>query len=236
MKYIGKKKIKNATRKVIKYFPSLKDKVEFYNDKELAEKELVNLNEVKAVFLRLIWFFENPDEQDFSIQYLYKHLNNDWLRLALEVITEYFEEDTYLLINEKKSNTSLIKEDKVKDLLSMKEVSELLMSCGYNYYPQKIATYLKRNKFVEPDVIISNIKYWKPHTIDKFMKNLEVLEIVKRNNLIKEGTLVLIVSGEFSNKKGIVRDNQLPVLWIELLENQQIINVAFSDLKIVEEQ
>lgn len=50
----------------------------------LVEVAMQGLTEVEAVFLRLAWFFEAPEQESFNIGLLYHHLENEWLEFALE--------------------------------------------------------------------------------------------------------------------------------------------------------
>ncbi|MBZ5752052.1 hypothetical protein [Metabacillus rhizolycopersici] len=75
--------MKNVTKRIIENFPNLEKTKE--------------INTVEATFLHLAWFFEEPENQGFNIGLLYKHLDNDWLELALELIAQFFREETYFI-------------------------------------------------------------------------------------------------------------------------------------------
>jgi hypothetical protein len=75
----------------------LENKLVAHESVELAADALQSLDYVERTFLKLAWFFENPDNENFDLKTLYKHLDDDWLEWALELITLYFREDTYLI-------------------------------------------------------------------------------------------------------------------------------------------
>ncbi|CAG9622786.1 hypothetical protein BACCIP111883_03577 [Sutcliffiella rhizosphaerae] len=134
----------------------------------LDEESLNQLDEVQATFQRLACFFEAPGKESFDIASLYHHLDNDWLELALELITEYFREDTYLI---KKSSYSLVKDG--SDYYSLSQFADYLSKQGLRYDRQKLNLYYDRGKVQVPDLIIGGKKYWSLNTFENIAKMSE---------------------------------------------------------------
>src|SRR5207253_2913317 len=90
-------KMKRSTKRIMEMFPKLKGKLKAYENITLAEEALKGLNDVEATFLKLAFFFEEPESGNFNLGLLYKHLDNGWLEFALELMVQFFREDTYLI-------------------------------------------------------------------------------------------------------------------------------------------
>ncbi|MGP9041927.1 hypothetical protein [Cytobacillus kochii] len=72
--------MKKATKRVIiKHFPILKDKISAYENVLLIEETLNGLNEIEKTFLKITWFFEEPESQSFDIRNLYLYLTENGL-------------------------------------------------------------------------------------------------------------------------------------------------------------
>ena len=69
--------MKKTSLRIIEKFPILENKLLSYEDLESAAEVLQSLEPVKRTFLRLAWFFENPDQEHFDLNILYKELDND---------------------------------------------------------------------------------------------------------------------------------------------------------------
>ncbi|ASV70213.1 hypothetical protein [Cytobacillus kochii] len=158
--------MKKATEKVLEIFPVLESKITAYENVLLIEESMKGLNEIEKTFLKLIWFFEEPESQSFDIRNLYLHLTDEWLELTLELITDYFREETYLI--QTKPTFSIIKED--DEYLGMSQLANYLTENGLNYSKQRINMAYKRGKMAEPDLVISGMKYWSIETAEKFLK------------------------------------------------------------------
>jgi hypothetical protein len=155
--------MKKTTGRIVESFPDLKDKLNAYENILLIEEAMKGLDDIRATFLKLAWFFENPEHENFNIGYLYRYLDNDWLEFALELITEYFREDTYLI---QKPSYSLIKDG--SDYLSLSQFADYLSEQGLRYDRQKLNLYYDRGKVPEPDLVIGGIKYWSIKTVQSF--------------------------------------------------------------------
>lgn len=158
--------MKKATEKVIESFPMLESKISACENELLIEESMKGLNEVEKTFLKLIWFFEDPKSQSFDIRKLYLHLTDEWLELALELMTDYFREETYLI--QTKSTFSIVKEE--DEYLGMSQFADYLTENGLKYTKQRINMAYKRGKMVEPDLVISGVKYWSIETAEKFLE------------------------------------------------------------------
>jgi hypothetical protein len=142
--------LKKATKQIIEIFPNLEEKKE--------------LNEVEATFLKLACFFEDPEHQDFNIGLLYKHLDNDWLELALELMVQFFSEDTYLI---KRPALSFVRKGS-NGYFNQKQFADFLAENGLNYDKRKLNVYYKRGKISEPDLEIGGTTYWSKASVEKF--------------------------------------------------------------------
>lgn len=164
--------MKYSTRKILEFFPMLKDKIPNHDSILLEEQTLNELNETEQVFLKMIWFFESPSKNNFNLYDLLKYIDKDWLSFALECIVSFFENDTYLL---KDAHFSIIKEG--NDYMNQTRFADFLNEHkslhGKNFSRAMLNTYLKRGVIPEPDLIIGNTKYWEKDTcrdyLDKIM-------------------------------------------------------------------
>lgn len=155
--------MKKATLRIVNVFPQFKCILEDQSNPSLIEESLRKLNDIEGTFLQLALFFENPNTQDFSLSALYHNLDDDWLELALELITDYFQKDTYLI---KKPSYSLIKDG--SDYLSLSQFADFLSEEGLRYDRQKINLYYERGKVPKPDLVIGGIKYWSIYTAAQY--------------------------------------------------------------------
>ncbi|MBN8194202.1 hypothetical protein JI667_18895 [Bacillus sp. NTK074B] len=155
--------MKNATRRILETFPTFNDEMHTYENRKQAHEALTGMDEVQATFLQLAWFFEDPDNETFDIGLLYRHLDNEWLEFALELITEYFQKDTYLI---QKPTYSLIREG--ADYKSMSQFADYLSEQGLRYDRQKLNLYLERGKVPQPDLVVGGIKYWSKETVQNY--------------------------------------------------------------------
>jgi hypothetical protein len=97
---------------------------------------------------------------------LYQHLDGDWLEFALELITRYFREETYLI---QKPSYSLIKDG--SDFLNLTEFARYLTDQGVPYDRQKLNLYYERGKVPKADLLLgSGKKYWHLSTVQAFCK------------------------------------------------------------------
>lgn len=172
--------MKKSTKKVLENFPQLE---QFLNSNEsslLYGQSLNKLTEVEQTFLRLAWFFENPKEESFSLENIYKNLDGQWVVFVLEVIYVFFAEDTFLV---KKENFSVITEE--SEYLNQTDFARFLTDNGFEFSRQKLNIYVSRKVVPGCDVELSGVQYWKKETCQSYLDSLvreqdgEVKETVK---------------------------------------------------------
>jgi len=200
--------MKSATRNIIEYLPSvennLKDKVS--TKKPTDSLDTVDLDHVIDTFTKLAKFFESPEKEVFNLQDIYNNLDDSWLRLALDSISLFFEEDTYLI---KDSEPIIMKEE---DYLSQKEFANYLNENGQKFSEAKMSVYVQRNVIPEPDLMVINRRYWKKETCKDFLISLKNKEFIYKkinlhlieNKLNNKNTLLLGNGG--SGKTNLLHD------------------------------
>jgi len=156
--------MKQATKRILEYFPMLEKYLPSNENTILSDNALSQVSEVEQVFLRLTWFFENPEKENFNLETLYKQLDNDWLEFALEVILTFFKEDTYLIQN---PSHSIITDGDY--YMNQSRFAEFLNENGLKYDRSKLNVYLDRGIVPKPDIIISGTMYWERSTCEKFL-------------------------------------------------------------------
>jgi hypothetical protein len=155
--------MKKSTRRVIETFPLLEQKLLEHGSNELEEEIPRPLNQIQSTFLKLAIFFEKPESAYFDLAVLYKNLDDDWLEWALELITQFFREDTFLI---KKPSFALIKDG--SEFLNLSQFANYLTEQGVKYDRQKVNLYLERGKIPEPDLLVGGTKYWSSSTVIKY--------------------------------------------------------------------
>lgn len=157
--------MKIATEMILDEFPILEEEITANESVLLSNQALEKLSEVEQVFLRLAWFFERPEEENFNLDSLYNHLDNDWLEFALEVIYTFFHKDTYLIQN---PTNSIITG---KDIyMNQTRFANFLNENGLKYDKAKMSTYIKRGIIPPADITVSGTKYWERLTCENFLE------------------------------------------------------------------
>lgn len=156
--------MKKTTKRIIEKLPNLKDKILAHESVLLAEEALQALRKEERTFLKLAWFFEDPEHANFDLTSLYKNLEDDWLEWALELIALYFQEDTYLI---KKPSFSIIKTNN-SDYLNQSQFANYLTENGLKYDRAKVKNYYDRGNIPAADLIVSNTTYWKVETVQEY--------------------------------------------------------------------
>lgn len=163
--------MRKTTSKVVEMFPALEKHIPDYDSVLLEQQTLNQFNDVEQVFLKLIWFFENPNEYNFNLFDLYRSLDDDWLSFALECIVSFFENDTYLL---KETQFSLVKES--NDYLNQTRFADFLNEHkslhGKNFSRAMLNSYLNRGIIPEPDLELAGTKYWLKETCEEYLSSL----------------------------------------------------------------
>ncbi|WP_338473320.1 hypothetical protein R4Z10_21485 (plasmid) [Niallia sp. XMNu-256] len=157
--------MKNTTKRIIEKFPSLEEKVLEMTGSRLVVGEDISLDSVECTFLKLALFFENPENAHFDLASLYKDLDNDWLEWALELITHFFQKDTFLIQN---PSFVIIKDG--SDYLNLTQFAQFLTDQGLRYDRQKVNLYYERGKIPQPDLLIGGTKYWSRATASRYME------------------------------------------------------------------
>ncbi|MBT2695913.1 hypothetical protein J7E79_00425 [Bacillus sp. ISL-40] len=85
-------------------------------------------------------FFEAPEYESFNIGLLYHHLENEWLEFALELMTQFFQEDTYLI---QKPTFSILRETP-DHYFNQKQFADFLSVHGLHYDKRKLNVYYSR--------------------------------------------------------------------------------------------
>ncbi|MGM0877469.1 MAG: hypothetical protein ACQEWV_22720 [Bacillota bacterium] len=156
--------MKKSTKRIVETFPNFENKLMVYKNSLLIEEALKGLNQVEATFLKLAWFFEEPEHQNFNIGLLYHHLDGEWLELALELITQFFKEDTFLI---QQPTFSIIREGKGR-FFNQKQFADFLSESGLNYDKRKLNVYYNRGKLPKADLELGGKPYWSKLTVVDF--------------------------------------------------------------------
>jgi len=157
--------MKAATKKIMEELPVLEQYLNSNESTLLSDQVLSQLTNVEQVFLRLAWFFENPNKENFNLESFYKHLEDDWLEFGLELIHLFFRNDTYLI---KEPTHSIITDGDY--YMNQSRFAEFLSEHGLNYDKAKLSVYISRGKAPKADIIISGTKYWERPTCERFLK------------------------------------------------------------------
>jgi hypothetical protein len=173
--------VKKSTKRIIETFPHFEDKLIIYKNNLLVEEAVEGLNHVEATCLTLACFFEEPEHKNFNIGLLYQHLNNNWLELALELITQFFKEDTYLI---EQSTFSIIRKGN-NEYFNQKQFADFLSDSGLNYDKRKLSVYYSRGKIPKPDVELAGTPYWSKSTVEGFCE--------QEKNRLKKDLLTKII-------------------------------------------
>lgn len=163
--------MKKSINLVYELYPNVRRKLE--ND------NTITLNEKEEVFYKLALFFQSP-EYSFDLAILYERLDGEDLMNALNSITTFFKEDTYLLNDFKTETYTVVKEG---ELYNQKMFSDYLVCQGFStMIPKVLNVYYKRGKLPTPDLMIGNKPYWTKSKIEKFAEYLKK----EKTNLYKK--------------------------------------------------
>jgi hypothetical protein len=156
--------MKRSTKRIIEKFPNFKGKLKANENILLMEEAIKGLTEVDAVFLKLAWFFEAPEQESFNIGLLYHHLDNEWLEFALELMSQFFREDTYLI---QKPTHSILRENQ-DDYFNQKKFADFLSENGLKYDKRKLNVYYSRGKIPKADLELAGTPYWSKSTVEEY--------------------------------------------------------------------
>lgn len=155
-----------SVNKIYTRYPELKKK------KQKATDPKVPLTTKEAVFIQLINFFERPSENQFSLNTLYEHLEDEELLFALEVIISFFQNDTKLVhqVHQTFYDENFLKES----FVGQQGFSTMVESAikDIKFKPAMVHVYWKRksDKVPKPDLMIEGRPYWKESTVKKFIQ------------------------------------------------------------------
>ena len=123
-------------------------------------------NPVEHIFLQLALFFEHPEEVHFDLACLYKDLDNNRIEWALELINQFFREDTFLIQN---PSSTMVKEED-SDYLNLTQFAQFLTEKGLRYDRKKVNLYYERGKIPQPDSWIGGFRYWSRETATMYLE------------------------------------------------------------------
>jgi hypothetical protein len=95
---------------------------------------------------------------------LYHHLDNEWLEFALELMSQFFREDTYLI---QKPTHSILRE-KQDDYFNQKQFADFLSENGLKYDKRKLKVYYSRGKIPRADIELAGTPYWSKSTVEEY--------------------------------------------------------------------
>lgn len=154
-----------AINKIFSRFPVLKEKSSRPNDPAIA------LNTQEAVYFQLLRFFQDPNTNQFSVNMIYEHLQDEDLLFAIELLITYFQRDTTLVTNVSQNfyELHLLKEQ----IVNQSKFSSMVESSikGMKFRPSMVYMYYQRrsDKIPRPDLIIDGTPYWKESAVEEFI-------------------------------------------------------------------
>ncbi|MFS0783509.1 hypothetical protein [Bacillus sp. 1P06AnD] len=161
-----------ATEVIIEHFPNLKVHLKSYESILMAEETLQSLDSTQQTFLKLAWYFQKPDQNNFDLNSLYRNLEGEWLQLALELIYIFFKEDTYLI---KDSSFLFFRDNSLEDYLNQAQFAQFLSKNGLKYSRMKLRTYYERGHIPKEDLLVGTSKYWHIDTCKNYLKQVETV-------------------------------------------------------------
>lgn len=174
--------MKKASKKIISYFPYLEKFIPNNESVLLEQQTLDKLNDTEKVFLKLIWFFEKPTQNNFNLYDLLQYIDKDWLPFALECIVTFFYKDNYF---ENNRNFSIITNDTeyLNQANFTKYLNEHKDAHEKKFSRAMLNTYLNRGIIPEPDLEIAGTKYWLKETCEKYLKEISIdkIKVVKQD-------------------------------------------------------
>ncbi|MCQ6281693.1 hypothetical protein [Bacillus sp. EB600] len=156
--------MKSSTKRIVETFPKFKGRLKAYENIDLVKEALKGLTEVEATFLKLAWFFEAPEYESFNIRWLYEYLDDEWLEFALELMVQFFREDTYLI---QKPTFSILREPN-DNYFNQKQFADFLSENGLHYDKRKLNVYYSRGKLPKADIELAGTPYWSKLTVEDY--------------------------------------------------------------------
>ena len=153
--------LKKATIEILEKCQNLRS----YVEQKEQQQDLKSLNQNEQVLVALARFFEY--EEAFDLNRIFKEMDSDWIEFAMDRVLTYFYSDTY--------HATSIKPLIIKnpyDLLSQKDIGELMNERGGNMDTKKIHMLRKRGKLPTETVVIGGKPYWLKEEIETYIHDL----------------------------------------------------------------
>ncbi|MBU0905903.1 MAG: hypothetical protein KKF57_11985 [Firmicutes bacterium] len=155
--------MKKATMEILAKCQNLRPYVE---TKE-QQNDLKILNQNEQVLVALARFFEY--EEALHLNQIFKEMDSVWIEFAMNRLLTYFYSDTY---HAKSVKPLIIKNP--NDLLSQKDIGELMNEHGGNMDTKKIHMLRKRGKLPTETVLIGGKPYWLKEEIETYIQDLPI--------------------------------------------------------------
>lgn len=152
-------KLNRSTTMLLELFPYLKTYL--VNDKAAIPQDL---SKEEEVFVKLARFTSNPNQHGFDVQEIYLHLDSDKIALFFEVLSVFFEHDTYL---KQSLPLQILREE--DPLVNQTGFSRLVSRVDPSFVVAKVHTYHKRGLLPKADVEIEGKPYWKTSTVTEYI-------------------------------------------------------------------
>ena len=107
-----------------------------------------------------------PEYESFNIRWLYEYLDDGWLEFALELMVQFFQEDTYLI---QKPTLSILRESG-ENYFNQKQFADFLSENGLHYDKRKLNVYYSRGKLPKADIELAGTPYWSKYTVEGFLR------------------------------------------------------------------
>ena len=153
--------MKNATKEILAKYPNL----ELYVETKEVKTDWKSLNEHEKALASLSRCFEYGET--FDLNRIFKEMEPDWIPFALEQLSTFFYEDTYLA----KTQKPLIIKDP-GDLLNQSDFALLMREHGNNTDAKKIHMSRKRGKLPKETIMISGKPYWIREEVQRYIQSI----------------------------------------------------------------
>lgn len=155
--------MKKATMEILTKCQNLRS----YVEAKEQQHDLKLLNRNEQVLVALARLFEY--EESFDLNQIFKELDSDWIEFALDRLLTYFYSDTY---HPKSIKPLIIKNP--NDLLSQKDIGDLMNEHGGNMDAKKIHMLRKRGKLPTETALIGGNPYWLKEEIETYIHDLPI--------------------------------------------------------------
>ncbi len=139
----------------------------FYVETKEQQQDLKSLNQNEQVLVALARFFEY--EESLDLNHVFKEMDSNWIEFAMDRLLTYFYSDTY---HAESFKPLIIKN--TNDLLSQKDIGELINKHGGNMDTKKIHMLRKRGKLPTETALIGGKPYWLKEEIETYIHDLPI--------------------------------------------------------------